>query len=336
DSSVDGSTAGSGPDTIVFDASLTAAGDATIRLSLFDTGEDPGEAGPAAFILSSPVTLEGSSGEAGITIAGSTNVDVRIFQVMTGATLRLSWLNLTDGFATGMVGRGGAVLNAGTTEVYHCSFSSNRAEAVDPGGYAAGGAIFNDGGQLIMKNCTLSGNSVFGAGGGGNALGGALAGNNGVIALTHCTVASNRCEPGTGGGVALGHGIYAMADSSNATLALLNTIVLGGTGGAYDLFATNMSAGVLVTTGGGNLMENWTGYVGGVTPATPHLEPLADNGGPTLTHALPTNSPAIDAGITSTLLHDQRGSRYPRIVDGDLDGSRDIDIGAYELAFLDF
>ena len=61
--------------------------------------------------------------------------------------------------------------------------------------------------------------------------------------------------------------------------------------------------------------------------STPTPDPTADNGGPTLTHALVPGSPAIDAGnptIPSPPTYDQRGPGFPRVVNGV------IDIGAYE------
>jgi hypothetical protein len=58
----------------------------------------------------------------------------------------------------------------------------------------------------------------------------------------------------------------------------------------------------------------------------PLLLPLADNGGPTRTHALAPGSPAIDAGNNfAALASDQRGSPFQRIA-----GTRP-DIGAFEL-----
>jgi hypothetical protein len=60
-------------------------------------------------------------------------------------------------------------------------------------------------------------------------------------------------------------------------------------------------------------------------PIDPLLGPLDDNGGPTLTHALLSGSPAIDAGNNAYASDwDQRGPGYPRIVNGI------IDIGAFE------
>ena len=57
---------------------------------------------------------------------------------------------------------------------------------------------------------------------------------------------------------------------------------------------------------------------------------LADNGGPTQTHALLAGSPAIDAGDNAACpATDQRGVARPQ--DGDGDGAAVCDIGAYEL-----
>ena len=56
----------------------------------------------------------------------------------------------------------------------------------------------------------------------------------------------------------------------------------------------------------------------------PQLAPLANNGGPTQTHALMIGSPAIDAGVAVAFTVDQRGSGYARSV------GAGVDIGAYE------
>ncbi|HEY6985839.1 MAG TPA: choice-of-anchor Q domain-containing protein, partial [Rhodanobacteraceae bacterium] len=58
----------------------------------------------------------------------------------------------------------------------------------------------------------------------------------------------------------------------------------------------------------------------------PLLLPLADNGGPTLTHALDPASIAIDTGSNpDNLDNDQRGPGYPRMT------GAAPDIGAYEM-----
>jgi hypothetical protein len=64
----------------------------------------------------------------------------------------------------------------------------------------------------------------------------------------------------------------------------------------------------------------------------PKLGPLADLGGPTPTHALGFDSPAIDAGNSGGLTTDQRG--MPRPIDGldipNAEGGDGSDIGAFE------
>jgi len=60
------------------------------------------------------------------------------------------------------------------------------------------------------------------------------------------------------------------------------------------------------------------------------LGPLADNGGPTQTHALLTGSPAIDASTDPVAsftgnAYDQRGPGFARVVNGV------ADIGAFEV-----
>src|SRR5262249_6979571 len=90
--------------------------------------------------------------------------------------------------------------------------------------------------------------------------------------------------------------------------------------------------------GDGNGGNNATGFIDGIkgdlvgTPGA-HLDPrlgdLGDNGGPTQTHALLADSPAIDHGTnTGAPGADQRGVARPK--DGNRDGRAVVDIGAFE------
>ena len=74
------------------------------------------------------------------------------------------------------------------------------------------------------------------------------------------------------------------------------------------------------------------GVQGNIVGASPRLEPLSDNGGPTLTHQLLVGSPAIDAGTNALsvspdgwpLAFDQRGPAHDRLV------GQFVDMGAIE------
>jgi hypothetical protein len=76
------------------------------------------------------------------------------------------------------------------------------------------------------------------------------------------------------------------------------------------------------------------GPANGSMPNTdPLLGPLQDNGGPTWTHALLFNSPAIDAGDpVNCPPTDQRGVARP--IDGDSDGAAVCDSGAVEFELI--
>jgi hypothetical protein len=107
--------------------------------------------------------------------------------------------------------------------------------------------------------------------------------------------------------------------TSGGTATLKNTIVANNEGGNC--------AGLPVTDDGGNL--EWPGNdCGFALSADPLLGPLADNGGPTQTHALQPDSPAIDAAVECPPpATDQRGVSRPQ---GDA-----CDIGSFELEKLD-
>jgi hypothetical protein len=82
-----------------------------------------------------------------------------------------------------------------------------------------------------------------------------------------------------------------------------------------------------------SLVENTTGTVfragsaANVIGLDPRLGPLADNGGPTQTHALLAGSPALDHGSNPAgLAFDQRGAGFARV------RGAAPDIGAFEAA----
>jgi hypothetical protein len=131
-----------------------------------------------------------------------------------------------------------------------------------------------------------------------------------------------------------GGGVY----NNGGTVTVVNTIIAqnhatAGAASGPDVSGHFLSEGhnlIGITDGS----SGWSGSLGDLlgTAAAPkdaRLKPLADNGGPTLTHALKTGSPAIDHAFDDPMPRiDQRGVDRPR--DGDGDGRRFGDIGAFE------
>ncbi len=75
---------------------------------------------------------------------------------------------------------------------------------------------------------------------------------------------------------------------------------------------------------GKNIVSDWTCADVAITPSDPLLLPLANNGGPSMTHGIPFNSPAFNKGVNCSVNVDQR--YVPR--------DAKCDVGAFE--FNDF
>jgi hypothetical protein len=91
----------------------------------------------------------------------------------------------------------------------------------------------------------------------------------------------------------------------------------------------------IITNGGYNLDSDNTCFFGtnnnSLSGVDPMLGPLADNGGPTKTHALLAGSPAIDKGNSFSATTDQRGLVRPSNFVGIVNAADGSDIGAFEL-----
>ena len=94
----------------------------------------------------------------------------------------------------------------------------------------------------------------------------------------------------------------------------------------------SISNSVIESYAAGSMPAGICGVAGVICNVDAKLEGIADNGGSPLqnyTHALRAGSPALDTGdSTGAPLFDQRGTGFPRIVNGT------IDIGAFESAAL--
>jgi CSLREA domain-containing protein len=253
-----------------------------------------------------------------------------------GGSLRLSD-SLIEGNIAAFSGPGGGVLNAGggLAILERLVISSNRGDTTGGGGIANNGSmIVRD--SLITANTT--GGQASGAGGIANS------GASASLVVINSTISGNWTDPGggAGGGVS--------TREEGATTTLINSIVTGN--------AASFSAGGGVSTREGTTttlintivannenLDCQQGVVsvppvslghnldsdgscglsgpGDLSGVDPLLGELADNGGPTLTHALLAGSPAIDAGDDAECpAADQRGAPRP--------SGGACDIGAYE------
>jgi uncharacterized repeat protein (TIGR01451 family)/CSLREA domain-containing protein len=260
-------------------------------------------------IINHDVNINGPT--ANSVIVTSNNAS-RLFTINFGKTASISNLTISGGKETG--DDGGAIRNNGTLTLKEVTLSGNAA--------INGGAIRSDG-PLVLANTTISGNSASGNGGG---LYNAIA----QATLTNVTLANNRSDSDDSGSE-IGGGIF----RASGNVLLHNTIVADNfkrtngavaddIGGSVD----SLSSYNVIGTGSGGLI-NGSGH-NQVGVASALLGALMNNGGPTFTHGLLYNSPALDVGdntVTGSPLFlnvDQRGVTRPQPSAGT------VDIGAYE------
>ena len=228
-----------------------------------------------------------------------------------GTNLTLNDSRIIDNFLVGddggaESGGGGLLLLSGEVTINNTTISGNSSESTDFG--VRGGGIAAAYTNLALHNSTVSGNSIAGdAEGGGFDL---TQGSNAV--LVHTTVANNTAASGADG-------------ISGGQVFLDNSLIVqSGAGETACSTQASSHSNTLATD------SSCTGT--GTALADIALQPLADNGGPTLTHALGPNSVAIEAagdcvsdfGIDT----DQRGFQRPGI------DSSACDIGAFEFQNL--
>jgi hypothetical protein len=225
----------------------------------------------------------------------------------------------TTGTGTG----GGAYIN-GPLMITSSTVRSNTADG-------SGGGL-HMGSSLTMQSSTVSGNHA--EYGGGLYL---MPGSGGTAYIGNSTISGNHANSNGGGVFAkypleindstiafnvaqqTGGGLFLKQNASlQSTIIARNT---AGTGtGDIDGNGTNLSL-----SGTNNLiMTSTLTPPPGTLASDPMLSPLADNGGPTFTHALMSGSPAINAGYSSQF-YDQRAHGMTRVV------GPSADIGAYEV-----
>lgn len=240
-------------------------------------------------------------------------------------------------------GYGGGVAqwssSASTVSFVNSTISGNISQGGDTvagagdAGSAFGGGIvhwWSPTSILDFVNCTISDNTAQGGAGSagpqdGSAEGGGLRGSSGMR-LSYCTVANNHVS----GGRTAGGGLYSSAGLGGGP-EIKAVLVTDNDGPANtdgpDLFGNLKSQDY-------NLIANPEGYTlsgpadNNIEEVSPLLGPLLDNGGPTLTHALLRESPAIDhvpsgkLGCGTVVREDQRSLTRPQ--------GAACDVGAFE------
>jgi hypothetical protein len=232
--------------------------------------------------------------------------------------------NFVGGAFSQQTSLGGGICNSGTLNIVNSAITNNTASgSLQSGGI--GGGIFNCA-TLAIANSTISGNMA-GSTGAFPGDGGGIANGSGNIAIQASTINGNTAGGPSGSG--FGGNVF-MAEG---TLEIGNTILNAGSGGnifSFDNQGTIISDGYNLSSddGAGHLSA-----VGDQINTDPKVGPLQDNGGPTLTHALLADSPAIDAGnpnynpnnLQPPLIYDQRGFGFDRVK------RARSDIGAFEV-----
>ncbi|MFC1922577.1 carbohydrate binding domain-containing protein [Chloroflexota bacterium] len=306
------------------------------------------------------ITIEGS-GAPGLTVSGG-GVD-RVLIIDPGANASISYLTIADGYgwqlAGGVLNNGSLTLDH--VMVTNNTMATDAGDFWQGGGgiYNGDGAMFNlidssvvgntadwSGGGVYsffnttstIERSTISGNVSNDVGGGIRSLGtaeiinstisgntatgwygGALFVTDGVVNLTNVTVAENVSPAWANADMFVG----TFTDTS-ATLSMMNSIVASA--GANCFFAPWGSGIVTLTADHNNVLTDASCFASAsdLVVADAGLDLLADNGGPTLTHALQAGSPAIDAADGAVCpASDQRGVFRPQ--------GAACDTGAYEL-----
>jgi hypothetical protein len=221
----------------------------------------------------------------------------------SGGGIEGSYLTLTDSTVsanTASYNGGGIATTHGYLTLTDSTVSGNTA-----GNH--GGGIWGYG-RLTLTNSTVSANTASYRGGG--------IWSHYVLTLANSTVSGNDANQS-------GAGIYKDVRSGNATLT--HTIVADN-----GTTTSNCNIGAVNSLGYNLTDDDSCGFTepSDLVVADAMLGPLADNGGPTETHALLAGSPAIDAGSSDCPppATDQRGVLRPQ--------GAACDIGAFELVGL--
>jgi hypothetical protein len=216
---------------------------------------------------------------------------------------------------------GGGVYGEGNITIAHSAITGNH-------GFQKGGGMAirqNDnlpvGDALVsltVRASTISGNSAMDGGGLASMYGSPVDVSDSTIAFNTASRQESYGWFGGGGGMCV----------NSYSLQIANSIVANNTASnnGHDITLFNIAGPTPPIAGDHNIvMSSSPAAPPGTIAADPGLLPLADQGGPTWTHALASGSVAIDAGRPAVgLFFDQRGSGFPRAI------GAAADIGAFE------
>ncbi|HEV3261499.1 MAG TPA: right-handed parallel beta-helix repeat-containing protein [Gemmataceae bacterium] len=257
-----------------------------------------------------------SNGSDTLTITSTTvsgNSNDASYPMFAGGIYNSGRLTITDSVISDNVGSG--ILNSNQLTITGSTISGNF-------GPSFGGGVEVFEGDVHVVNSTFSGNSAEEGGGGIGVT------PFGFLELTGVTMtgnAANGTDPWSGGG-----GLSVITPYGSGRAVLRNTLVAGNVaaGTAPDVRGGVASLGYNLV-GAADDSQGWgprdlTGESS--SPIDPRLGPLQDNGGPTLTHALLADSPAINRGDPALGFSlDQRGT--VRFHNGSYPP---VDIGAFD------
>ncbi len=237
---------------------------------------------------------------------------------------------------------GGAIFNTGKLNVRDTLFRGNTANSVEHA--AAGGTLFNTGEASLARVAILDSRAYPGTDVSGQAVHNAV---YGVLTLSNATVSGTSGSIASAGSV-LANGSYTDWLYYSPRMKLLHVTIAGNNGaGVHNFGILDVRNSLIVDNRAGNCFDDGRGmkssglllgldssnclaglYVDNQAIYNKVLYALKDNGAGLPTFSLPPASPALDAGVGTCPLTDQR--RYRRPADGDGDGVANCDIGAYE------
>lgn len=303
-----------------FGSGITSSGDVTISMCrFFENSNQNGAAQGGAIYNEGAMSIVNTTFESNVcefnggTIHNGTDfpvtndpLDPQPYLFMRNCTIS----NSGSGF------EGGGLYNDGIADIFNTTFSGAFGSVWTPGN---GGAIANRSrtysngpvtiaGQVNLTNVTISGSLA--------SLTGSAINNDGILNINNSTISQSS-------------GAAALYTDTNGVTNVYHSIVANQN--TVDDCAQAVTSSSYSLESGTSC--NFVG-TGDLQSTDPMLIALADNGGFTETYALPSDSPAVDAGDTDCgVTEDQRESPRPIDVVGTdpIDNLPRCDIGSYEL-----